>query len=50
MKMKDIIRDGGRYSFNRYIVECKFVPYVFIGTSDAGFNRYIVECKFRYAS
>ena len=36
------------FSFNRYIVECKFYPSDDLFPSDNRFNRYIVECKLCY--
>ena len=33
-------------SFNRYIVECKFVCNSYYASLSLSFNRYIVECKF----
>ena len=32
-------------SFNRYIVECKFVCNSYYASLSLSFNRYIVECK-----
>ena len=34
------------WSFNRYIVECKFVKSDIQTLIDKSFNRYIVECKY----
>ena len=34
------------YSFNRYIVECKYTNVALAAGTGVGFNRYIVECKY----
>ena len=45
--MKNLLRLYLRHlRFNRYMVECEFLPLKLIGKPIRGFNRYMVECEY----
>ena len=46
--MKDKKRKAAAFSFNRYIVECKYLITEKNQTYWQCFNRYIVECKYTH--
>ncbi len=42
------LKDAPADSFNRYMVECKFISNKFLLSVNFRFNRYMVECKSDY--